>query len=135
MSVLNACRRHEIGHAVVPATECHCVSAQRLSASSSRFTGPPACRTNSDPLCSTPVGVMDRSREVAARVHRLARMCSTPVGVIESVHPLPQSVRHVGEVLNACRRHGSGHGAYVGLRPNRVVLNACRRHEIGSRAP
>ena len=130
VDVLNACRRHEIGHVQSPTAcrsqrtcstpvgvmsrsldqcwiACDARCAQRLSASSigSRPRSPGFARVPS--RCSTPVGVMDRvSRDALDMGRAPFRTCSTPVGVMRSV-TRDVAIGACSSVLNACRRHES----------------------------
>ena len=109
IAVLNASRRHRLGH-------------------SSSVTRPaPTSR------CSTPLGVTDLVTPRRRNRHLTRTACSTPLGVTDLVTRRGRtSGQWDAAVLNASRRHRLGHG-FAQLLPlaGRLVLNASRRHRLG----
>ncbi len=136
VGVLNASRRHRLGHDrdVIAAF----AASRVLNASRRHRLGHAADGGDAGlgPWCSTPLGVTDlvtsqpaagpaRSGGVlnASRRHRLGHA------------PGPRRRTPPGRVLNASRRHRLGHPwATAGRHVGRRVLNASRRHRLGHQA-
>ena len=117
--VLNASRRHRLGHGGRRSGGRDGVGgAQRLSASQTWSRGVGGYHL-ANKMCSTPLGVTDLVTPEAPSPCDTPLMCSTPLGVTDLVTWADRGGGGGASVLNASRRHRLGH-THVAAGSNRL---------------